>query len=75
MFSTLAYYTPTSFFAQCSWLHHSDATVGHVGALDPSEGRGSSNELLVHAILSEATFGKFVAKYGGSVTLTETQGY
>ena len=61
-----------------SWLHHSDATVGHVGALEPSDGRGeeeSSNELLVHAILSEATLGKFVAKYGSSVTLTETQVY
>lgn len=60
----------------CSWLHHSDATVGHVGAVDPPEGGAeeeSTNELFVHAILSEATLGKFVAKFGHSVTLTETQ--
>lgn len=30
-----------------------------------------SNRLTVHTILSERTLGKFVAKFGDSVTLTE----
>ena len=33
----------------------------------------SSDKLEVHAILSEATLGKFKAKFGDSVSLTETQ--
>lgn len=78
MFFKVGLCTPTSCFPCYSWLHHSDATVGHIGALEPSDAKGeeeSSNKLLVHAILSEATRGKFVAKYGRSVALTETQGY
>lgn len=64
-----------------SWLHHSDATVGQVGAVmvESSGKRGgeregeSSDKLEVHAILSEATLGKFMAKFGNSVSITETQ--
>ena len=64
-----------------SWLHHSDATVGQVGAVVGSSSRKggerereeSSDKLEVHAILSEATLGKFKAKFGDSVSLTETQ--
>ena len=36
-------------------------------------GGESSDKLEVHAILSEATLGKFIAKFGDSVSLTETQ--
>ena len=60
-----------------SWLHHSDATVGQVGAVvgstEKREEEESSDKLEVHAILSEATLGKFMAKFGDSVSLTETR--
>lgn len=60
-----------------SWLHHSDATLGQVEAAECSGGREeehqSSSKLVVHAILSEATLGKFKSKFGDSVTLIETQ--
>ena len=36
-------------------------------------GGESLDKLEVHAILSEATLGKFIAKFGDSVSLTETQ--
>ena len=60
-----------------SWLHHSDATVGQVravvGSLEKREKRESFDKLEVHAILSEATLGKFMAKFSDSVRLTEMQ--
>lgn len=37
------------------------------------EGEEISDKLEVHAILSEATRGKFMAKFGDSVSLTEKQ--
>ena len=56
-----------------SWLHHSDATVGRVEASDDEE--EDSNKLVVHVILSEPTLAKFVAKFGDSVTITESQDF
>lgn len=58
----------------CSWLHHSDATVGSVGAVETSsKEEEDSNKLVIHAILSEATLGKFMAKFGNSVTVSESK--
>ena len=44
-----------------------------MGSSEKREEEESSDKLEVHAILSEATLGKFVAKFGDSVSLTETR--
>ena len=44
---------------------------GKRGGGREEEKEESSDKLEVHAILSEATLGKFMAKFGDSVSLTE----
>ena len=44
-----------------------------MGSLENGGKEDSSDKLEVHAILSEATLGKFMAKFGDSASLTETQ--
>ena len=56
-----------------SWLHHSDATVGRVEASDDEV--EDSNKLVLQVILSEPTLGKFTAKFGDSVAITESQDF
>ena len=51
-------------FIPCSWLHH-EATVCGVRSSDRGE-----EQLEVEAILSDATVGKFKAKFSNSVMLT-----
>lgn len=51
-------------FIPCSWLHH-EATVCGARSSDRGE-----EQLEVEAILSDATVGKFKAKFSNSVMLT-----
>ena len=71
---SLTHIHPTFTLTTCtllhSWLHHSSSTVTQVGPVS-GEKDGESNFLEVHAILSEANLGKFTAKFGDSVQLTE----
>lgn len=44
-----------------SWLYGSDASINSVTTVE-----GSSDRLMVNALLSEATLNKFVAKFTGN---------